>query len=363
MNTKLNCTERQTLHLLRCALWGGEPETCLFPLDTTDWQAIIDLSVRHTVHGLVASEMKRVAEELGEEGLAMSCLQIVMQTGRANTVMDGTLSTLEAALKEGGFGGYLLKGQGVGRCYREPALRVCGDIDWYTGARTEEVAAWLTGHCPGFRLERSGNEGKHKGAKLGDVEVELHRRADNPDGTEGGRRLHEWVEAQLNPGPPTPTFHAVYVFHHLLHHFLREGVALRQVCDWMRCLYAWRADIDEGELTRLLADFRLTGPWRLLGAVAVRHLGMPAEAMPLYNNKVARWRSNRLLRLLLDSSNFGEEQKQAFERKLDREGWWKHRWQSACHYTSFYGQRALLFPRHGGRLLWKYYVAGAKNFF
>lgn len=374
MKRTLNATERLTLHLLDCALWGGEPRTDLFDLEQTDWQGIVDLAVRHTVHGLVASQMKRVAETLGDEGLAMGCLQILMQTGRASSLLDEGVARVARALEAGGFGGALLKGQGVARYYREPGLRVCGDIDYYTGARTTEAAQWLVANVEGTTLHRTGNEQKHTGCMLGDVEIELHWRAANSDGTEAGERLLQWTESTLASGDhrtatiggaevrvPTAMFDAIYVFHHFFHHFLHEGIALRQVCDWLRCLYVNRDEIDRGELERLLKDFGLLGAWRLFGAMAVRHLGMPSDAFPLYNNKVCARKSDRLLRLLLDSSNFGQTQKTAFESALQSDHWWKHKWQSMSHYTRFYASRAWLFPRQGGHLLLKYYKMGIKG--
>ena len=80
---------------------------------------------------------------------------------------------------------------------------------------------------------------------------------------------------------PSPDNDVLIVFVHFINHFYREGLGIRQVCDWCRLLWTYRDTIDKELLERRLRRMGLVGAWRAFGAFAVTHLGMPAAAMPL----------------------------------------------------------------------------------
>ncbi|MBO4923204.1 MAG: nucleotidyltransferase family protein, partial [Bacteroidales bacterium] len=80
---------------------------------------------------------------------------------------------------------------------------------------------------------------------------------------------------------PSPDNDVLIVFVHFINHFYREGLGIRQVCDWCRLLWTYRDTIDKDLLEKRLRRMGLVGAWRAFGAFAVTHLGMPADAMPL----------------------------------------------------------------------------------
>ncbi|MDO5524430.1 MAG: hypothetical protein Q4G48_10350, partial [Bacteroidia bacterium] len=58
-----NRTERLFFELLQCAIWAKKPEPALFnQLSSQDWEKIIQLSIKQSVHGLVADVILALPE-------------------------------------------------------------------------------------------------------------------------------------------------------------------------------------------------------------------------------------------------------------------------------------------------------------
>lgn len=60
----------------------------------------------------------------------------------------------------------------------------------------------------------------------------------------------------------------------------------------------------------------LMSEWRAFGAFAVEYLGMPAEAMPLYDGG-GRWKrkAEKILRFVMSVGNFGHNRDMSYYRK------------------------------------------------
>ena len=358
-----NCSE-QMLYLLRCALWEEKLDTSRFD-EQTDWQGIMGKAGKHTVHALVAQQIKRVAEAQNNEPLVAACIRVLMQASQSNQLVNNVLKRLSHTIRQCGFPAMLLKGQGVARYYQQPDLRVCGDIDYYTGKQTDEITERLAKEIDGLEIHTGGNRAKHRNAGLNGVEIELHYHTFCPSKREIAEKVDAWSDDELahhtrtmmlgdtEVTVPSASFDAVYIFIHLYFHFLSEGIGLRQVCDWMRCLHVNRQEISEERVGEWLTRFGLVHAWQLFGLMAVRHLGMPREEMPLYRDRRRR-AADRLFLHLMDSSNFGMEMKQIWEKNIPRR-FLAHKWYSLKQYTEFYVPRAYLFPRQGVPRLFGYY--------
>ena len=124
---------------------------------------------------------------------------------------------------------------------------------------------------------------------------------------------------------PQDDFNAIYLFVHFFDHFLGGGCGLRQVCDWALFLHARRDTLDRSYIAAALKDLGLTNAWRTFGALAVRHLGLPAGSLPCSGLPDAGQsplprrqtrRADRLLRVMLEMGNFGKIRKQERRRRF-----------------------------------------------
>ncbi len=97
-----------------------------------------------------------------------------------------------------------------------------------------------------------------------------------------------------------------YVFTHILQHFFKEGLGLRQVCDWCRLLWTYRDSLDYALLELRVRRAGLMTLWRAFGAFAVEYLGMPIEAMPFYSSE-EKWKreAEKICAYILEVGNMG----------------------------------------------------------
>jgi len=107
---------------------------------------------------------------------------------------------------------------------------------------------------------------------------------------------------------PSPDNDVILVFTHFLHHFIIEGVGLRQICDWCRLLFTYKDSLNYGLLESMIRKMGLMSEWKAFGALAIEHLGFPKDAMPLLNvnlNANLKRKADRIMELVLESGNFG----------------------------------------------------------
>lgn len=103
---------------------------------------------------------------------------------------------------------------------------------------------------------------------------------------------------------PPVNFDALFLFFHMVGHFIHGGVGLRQVCDWALFLSARSADIDKERLSREIRFLHMEKFWRLFGGIAVDYLGLSGNEFPDFfftDKKEMR----RAMNLILETGNFG----------------------------------------------------------
>lgn len=86
------------------------------------------------------------------------------------------------------------------------------------------------------------------------------------------------------------------------------------MCDWCRLLWTYRSELDLQLLESRIRKMGLMTLWKAFGSMAVDVLGMPKEAMPLYD---ARYKSKgeRVLERILKSGNMGHNNDLSYREK------------------------------------------------
>jgi hypothetical protein len=219
----------------------------------------------------------------------------------------------------------LIKGQGIAQCYERPLWRACGDVDLLLDAENfEKAKAFLLPYATHVKLENAVFE-----CFIGPWKLELHRnlhsrlssRIDNlidevQNDTIAGGNVRIWQNGGTEVYLPGVDNDVVFIFTHFLKHFYKGGLGLRQICDWCRLLWTYRESIDVALLTDRLREMRLTSEWMAFSAYAVDFLGMPAEAMPLYDAS-SRWsrKAGSINRFVLKVGNFGHKRDLSYYEK------------------------------------------------
>lgn len=104
----------------------------------------------------------------------------------------------------------------------------------------------------------------------------------------------------------SPTMNAAYVFIHLFFHFIREGVSLRQLCDWAMVLHHYKDEINKDELKKILSDLDLIDACRAFGTILTDHLGLPVNEFPMPLGDNDRKWQEKLLKDIFGGGNFGK---------------------------------------------------------
>ncbi len=211
----------------------------------------------------------------------------------------------------------LVKGQGIAQCYEKPLWRASGDVDLLLSDTNYEKAKKVL--IPlAEDVEKEFKTFKHQGMTMeGGFVVELHGtlhsrlsgRVDRiideaqKDIFYGGN-VRSWVDGKTMVFLPAPDDDVIFVFTHILHHYYIEGIGLRQICDWYRLLWTYRESLNHGLLESRIRRAGLMTEWKAFASLAVEWLGMPVEAMPMYDSRF-KVKGERILKFVLECGNFG----------------------------------------------------------
>ena len=293
MSIKTNYNTQVFLELLRTGLWEKEIRPLRF--DGIDYEVIYQLADSQAVVGLVAAGMEHIKGTSALRKDVMPFLSRVVALEQRNAAMNSFIQDLMGTIRSEGIECLLIKGQGIAQCYERPHWRAAGDVDLFLDSRSFEKAALF---LPSLASSNDENrpETKHFAMTIGPWEVELHgtlrsqlgRRIDRVIDqvqwdTFENRRFRVWKNGSTDvilPGPDNDVF---FVFTHILQHFLRGGIGLRQICDWCRLLWTFRDDIDRPLLETRIRASGLFPEWKSFATFAVEYLEMPEEAMPFYS--------------------------------------------------------------------------------
>ena len=304
--------------LLRAGLW--EQGVRLSPYEPIDFLAIYELAKEQSVVGLIAAGLEYVEDIKLSKKDALLFIGHTLQLEQQNSAMNRFIGVLVNKMHAEGINTVLVKGQGVARCYLRPLWRACGDVDLFLSDDNYEKAKQLL--IPlATSVEGEYVRERHQGMIMDSWVVELHGRLycglssrvervldDVQQSTfcEGNVRL--WMNENVQVFLLSAENDAFYVFTHILQHFYKGGIGLRQICDWCRLLWTYREMMDLKVLEKHIHNAGLVTEWKAFGYFAVEYLGMPMESMPLYSSE-KKWKSKakRICSFIIDVGNFGHK--------------------------------------------------------
>lgn len=304
------------LALVRAGLW--EKDIQLAELGNNDYDEIYRLSEEQSIIGLVAAGFEYARDVRVPQSVALSFAGTVMQLEQRNIAMNSFVEKLYGKLQKNGIYSILVKGQGIAQCYERPLWRASGDVDLLLNGgdynKTKEIIQSFGQLCIEENSYRKRIEFSIDGFNVelhGSMRGEIGRRIDTIiDNVQNdifyGGSVRSWINGNTTIFLPSPDNDVIFVFTHILQHFFRGGIGLRQICDWCRLLWTYRENIDLKLLENRLREAGIMTEWRAFAALGVNTLGMPTEAMPLYSDS-ARYshKAQRILGVVMDSGNFG----------------------------------------------------------
>lgn len=293
MVSSLSLKQQRLLELLSAALHDRAVRTELFTsLSALEWQDVIKIAQEQSVVGLVANRILSLPKELlPERGKRMELALCEEAIRRHSKKHQDALQSIYQEYETEGFYPVLLKGLTMAQLYPEPELRSLGDIDLLLPKAGDYERANKWAESLGCRLQ--GDSLYEQAYFRGKTLIENHRlltyfgiaRYDRvlaeliAEITQADSWAYTSIAAQRYRTLPLE-LNAVYVFHHILHHFSYLGIGLRQICDWV-LLMQTHSDKLQLELFESYAKrFDLLRPMQLFALMAVRHLGFSADIFP-----------------------------------------------------------------------------------
>lgn len=307
---------RDFFELVKIGLWGNGNLDIRID-GTADWQKIYRLANEQSILGLVLAGLEHSDVKPPKE-LLLQWIGEVQVIEQKNRSMNAFIADLIEKLQKNDVYAVLVKGQGIAQCYEKPLWRCSGDVDLFLSESNYERAKLLL-QPMASHVDDEGISAKHLGMTIDGFVVELHGTLhgglsskvdkvldDVLNDTFHGGNVRSWNNNGfqiLLLGPENDVF---YVFTHYLQHFYKEGVGLRQICDWCRLLYTYKVSLDKDLLELRIKRAGLMTEWRAFAAMAVEYLGMPVDAMPFYSDSV-KWKKKAeiILDFVLEVGNFG----------------------------------------------------------
>ena len=310
--------EKLFFEILQNGLWGKPIEAVP---TRNDMLHVVKLALSQTVLGIVGNVIitdKTLSSYLTERELAY-LRKLVMSVVSVSYTWNCSVRNIFMEMHDNGVEPILLKGQGIAQYYPNPDFRQCGDIDLYVGKQYFEKA------CEVVKALATENDmatvkhtKKHFHIYLGKVPVELHLYSDVYYPKRLDRIYQEISDAGISVAPievelagypvktPSVNFNVFYIFNHLWHHFIADGVGLRQICDLCVLLHRFHGQIDYYYLRNVLERMGLMKQWKIFGSIAVDKLGLPVEEYPFYDKKYSRLKE-KVFRLVMLEGNFGQQ--------------------------------------------------------
>ena len=356
-------------NILKSALWGSDDRLDASCLSRDDVMAALRIAKSQTVLGMVANEVMQTS--------SLSCLlneadkagmkRFVMSNLTTGQMLNNALINIVLELRKYGIEPVLLKGQGVAKYYPMPELRQCGDIDVYVGQDNFSKACEVIGEMSSPEDHQGDIPSlKHFHTRIGHAFIEIHRYTDVYWPKRYDRVYQKISDAGMHSDlvpldffgvpvmSPSVDFNVFFIFNHFWHHFIADGVGLRQLCDWVRLMHVNHGKINLDYLSDVLCKMRLMKEWQVFGYIAVNTLGLPADEMPFYDPKYKKT-AEKVLELIMLEGNFGKENMKGYNRP---KGYVAGKWYS---FKKRFGRnlRVLsIFPMESFRHITKVFICG-----
>ena len=325
------CNNKQSFFaLLRAGLWENEVQ--LLSYGEVDLSAILNLAEEQSVVGLVAAGLEQVTDKKPVEEDVMQFIGQSLRLEQKNQAMNYFIGVTVGKMRNAGIETLLVKGQGVAQCYERPLWRACGDVDFFLSEDNYEKAkAFLIPLASSVEDEYVRE--KHLGMTIDPWAVELHgslycglssRIEKELDDVYQDTFVRGNVRSWNNDGVQVLQLsvenEVFYVFTHILQHFYKGGIGLRQICDWCRLLWTYRDSLNQGLLESRIRRAGLMSEWKAFGAFAMIYLGLPLTVYSLLSDdeqglEKYRKKAERIKDFVMMSGNFGHNRDYSYFEK------------------------------------------------
>lgn len=273
MNSKINDNQKLLLDLSAKALFEKECDL----LGEFDAQELLEEAKRQTVVPQVFSLIKDKCDKDADKLFS----QIIAK----NIRVEFGHNEVHKALSDNNIPYVVLKGVASASYYKEPMLRMMGDIDVLVPPEYIKKADAALKNIGFITNDIFENDEKHIAYKRRDGLVcELHRSINGIPKNAAGEKIREYFADVFDKSTkynmsngicvvPSKFHHGIILLLHTATHLTNEGVGLRHLCDWAVFVNSFSNDDFTALFEKALKE---TGLWRfarLLTLCTIKYLG------------------------------------------------------------------------------------------
>lgn len=354
------------LALVKAGLW--ETEVRFASYGEINYSNLLNIATEQSVAGLVSAGLEHVVDVKVPQTDALQFAGQTLQLEQRNKAMNAFVASLIERLRAEDVYTILVKGQGIAQCYERPLWRACGDVDLFLSEDNYKKALQILSPLA-TSIEEENEYNKHLAMTIDGWSVELHgtlrsglwlsidRGIDNVQNAvfyEG--KVRSWMNGRTQVFLPAADEDVVFVFTHILQHFYKEGIGLRQICDWCRLLWTYKESLNHKLLETRIKSMGVMTEWKAFAALAVDYLEMPVEAMPFYSDD-KKWKRKavRVMEFVLETGNFGHNRDYSYQKKYPyiiykAISFWKHLKDGAFFFS--------IFPLDSIKVTWRRMLVG-----
>lgn len=324
--------QQKSIFELVCAgLWERDVE--LRSYGAVDFSEVYRFAEEQSVIGLVAAGLEHVADVKVPQQWALQLAGQTLQLEQRNKAMNSFIASLVEKMRAEGIYALLVKGQGIAQCYERPLWRACGDVDlFFDKVNYEKAKAFLTALAS--QVEPEDKSRLHLGMTIDNWIVELHgtlhseisKRMDQvvdivQQDIFENEGIRQWSNGGVEITLPNADNDVIIVFAHFLHHFYIGGIGLRQICDWCRLMWTYKDTLNCELLESRIRKMGLMQEWKCFCTLAIDYLGMPIEAVPLFEPRDDYHRkAKKVMERVLTTGNMGHNIDMSYRKRHSKIG-------------------------------------------
>lgn len=277
----------KVLALVRSELWQ-KPLTCA--ISAEEVEEILKVAREQGVSGLVANAVVNNQLPIGED-LTLEVCAVQRLHEKKNREMNAEIAQFAGFLNRRNLGYVIMKGQTMAALYPNPLMRSSGDIDFYCPKDSFEAVQKAIEERLGIVMKHNGSE-RHDTFRINGYSFEMHSDLTIFNAPSHQKYWESFIDDAIKAEPHripiggepvpilSPTVDAVFIFAHLMGHFMETGLGMKQLCDWAMVLHRHRNAIDRKRLDECLTGVGLKKAYLCVGAWLVEKLGFPEKDFP-----------------------------------------------------------------------------------
>jgi len=303
------------MELLLSALWKRKANSSLFEQVYADlWWDILKYAKFQKVVALVYDGIQTLPEILKPSQELLIFLAVHTEIiEKRNEKLNETLVELTRIYKEMDCSFLLLKGQGIALYYPDPLHRTPGDQDLFLYKENDYLKAKQWVERLGVKMEIESP--KHLGFDWQNIHVENHAKVAQLNNSVKNRSFQQYITTAVEQAETCklgnidirvlpPEANAIFLFAHLFIHFMKNGIGIRQLCDWILFLQANRHKIEAASCIIHLKSFGLLKPARIFAKALVDKMEAPEEIFPFFIENEKKM-SEKIMNDIWEGGDFG----------------------------------------------------------